>query len=167
MNENGYIRKIDELGRIVIPKELRQRLRILEGENLIINCIDKNIKVSKFSYVVNNENFIKKIGDTFNLVFNYNIIITDLDNIIYSNNEFKNLKLNSSLNKLINVKDLKDTKKIKLNNEIIINGNIFVEEIIASSTVIGIVIIYTSENISLLSFSKFIAKIISAHIECI
>lgn len=60
MNENGYIRKIDELGRIVIPKGLRQRLRIQEGENLIVTCIDKNINVSKYSYIAINQNFIKK-----------------------------------------------------------------------------------------------------------
>ena len=33
MKATGVIRRIDELGRIVIPKEIRKTLRIKEGEN--------------------------------------------------------------------------------------------------------------------------------------
>ena len=34
MKATGVVRRIDELGRIVIPKELRKNLRIREGENI-------------------------------------------------------------------------------------------------------------------------------------
>ena len=34
MKATGIIRRIDELGRIVIPKEIRKTLRIKEGESL-------------------------------------------------------------------------------------------------------------------------------------
>ena len=36
MKDTGVIRKIDELGRIVIPKEIRRSLGIRDGENLEI-----------------------------------------------------------------------------------------------------------------------------------
>ena len=41
--KTGVIRRIDELGRIVIPKEIRKSLRIKEGENLEILVDNENI----------------------------------------------------------------------------------------------------------------------------
>ena len=34
MKSTGVVRRIDELGRIVIPKEIRKNMRIKSGDNL-------------------------------------------------------------------------------------------------------------------------------------
>ena len=50
MKATGVVRRIDELGRIVIPKELRKNLRIREGENIEIYMDENsNIILKKFS----------------------------------------------------------------------------------------------------------------------
>lgn len=165
MNDNGYIRKIDELGRIVIPKELRNKLKIQDGENLIINYNDKKIQLSKYSYVINNENFIKKIGDAFNLMFNFNIIITDLEHIIYSSEKTSSLKIDHQLLNVINKKNNLNPKKIKVNEELLISEYHSIENIISYSTSIGLVIVYSDKDKNLSSYAKFIAYIISSHIE--
>ncbi len=36
MRATGIVRRIDELGRVVIPKEIRRTLRIREGDPLLI-----------------------------------------------------------------------------------------------------------------------------------
>ena len=36
MKATGIVRRIDELGRVVIPKEIRRTLRIREGDPLLI-----------------------------------------------------------------------------------------------------------------------------------
>ena len=49
MANNGIVRRIDDLGRIVIPKELRRALKIKEGEALEITTTkDGSINIKKY-----------------------------------------------------------------------------------------------------------------------
>jgi len=41
MKATGIVRRVDDLGRIVIPKEIRRTLKICEGTPLLITSIDK------------------------------------------------------------------------------------------------------------------------------
>ena len=52
MKATGIVRKIDDLGRVVIPKEIRKGLRIREGDPL-------EIFIEKTETVVNDENNIR------------------------------------------------------------------------------------------------------------
>lgn len=86
---NEYVRKIDELGRIVVPKELRNNLKIQDNENVIITQKDDNICISKYSYLENYSKFLIDICTLFNLIYGYEFVIKDKDNVIYSN--YKNI----------------------------------------------------------------------------
>lgn len=48
MRSTGIVRKIDDLGRIVIPKETRRVLGIKEGDSLEIFTEDENIILKKY-----------------------------------------------------------------------------------------------------------------------
>lgn len=63
MKNTGVKRKVDELGRIVIPIELRNKLNILEDDTLDI-YIDRNSIVLK-----KEENTCMFLGSTKNLCF--------------------------------------------------------------------------------------------------
>ena len=45
----GIIRRIDDLGRIVIPKEIRRKLKINEGDPLEICIIDDGILLKPYN----------------------------------------------------------------------------------------------------------------------
>ena len=45
---SGIIRRCDDLGRIVIPKEIRHRLYIREGDALEINLCENGIYIEKY-----------------------------------------------------------------------------------------------------------------------
>lgn len=166
MNENGYIRKIDELGRIVIPKELRQRLKIQDGENLIINHTDNKINLSKYSYIGNNKGFIAKTGDKLSFLMNIEVLITDLENIIYSSKNYSNKKINPQISQYSKNRESAFVDNLIINDEIKVDNNIYIEPIISNSIGIGVVILVSekkSDNISKLC--KLISEIISYHID--
>lgn len=48
MKSTGIIRRIDDLGRVVIPKEIRRNLGIYEGEPLEIYIVDNGVAFRKF-----------------------------------------------------------------------------------------------------------------------
>ena len=41
MKATGIVRRIDDLGRVVIPKEIRRTMRIREGDPLLTSLTDK------------------------------------------------------------------------------------------------------------------------------
>ena len=49
MQDTGIVRRIDELGRVVIPKELRRTLRIREGDPLEIYTQNDQLVFKKYS----------------------------------------------------------------------------------------------------------------------
>ena len=49
MKSTGIIRRIDDLGRIVIPKEIRTRLHLREGDALEIFVENENVIYSKYN----------------------------------------------------------------------------------------------------------------------
>ena len=56
MEATGIVRRIDDLGRVVIPKEIRRTLRIREGDPLEISTDDKgNICLHKYGVDLNSE----------------------------------------------------------------------------------------------------------------
>ena len=82
MKATGVVRRIDELGRIVIPKEIRKNFRIKEGENVEIYIDDNNIILKKYSELKNVSDISSNIIDSVFSVINKDIIITDMSNIM-------------------------------------------------------------------------------------
>ena len=61
MKATGIVRRIDDLGRIVIPKEIRRTFRIQEGDPMEIYTSDEGITFKKYDYTKNVESAIKDL----------------------------------------------------------------------------------------------------------
>ena len=78
MKSTGVVRRIDELGRIVIPKEIRKNFRIKEGENLEIFINDNETIIIEINYIENNVNVIaEQDSDNEELISILNNALTD------------------------------------------------------------------------------------------
>ena len=73
MKTTGVIRRIDELGRIVIPKEIRKSLRIKNGESLEVFLDGDSIILKKFSQIESLENISVDYVEAFNQIIKHKI----------------------------------------------------------------------------------------------
>ena len=104
MKATRVVRRIDDLGRIVIPKEIRKNMRIKNGDSLEIFVDDDSVILKKYSPIESVEDAALKYVETFNQVIKHNIVVTDRDKVIavsgplkkkYSGKEISDLTIRS------------------------------------------------------------------------
>lgn len=80
MKATGIVRRIDDLGRIVIPKEIRRTLRIRERDALeIFTDRDGEVILKKYSPIADLEDFAQEYADSLYESTGHVTLITDRD----------------------------------------------------------------------------------------
>ena len=82
MKKTGVSRKLDELGRIVIPKEIRTNFKIEEGDQIEFYLNDNEIILKKPSHLKGYDDEIYKLFQIYNLKFHNSIAIIESQDII-------------------------------------------------------------------------------------
>ena len=83
MRATGIVRRIDELGRVVIPKEIRRTLRIREGDPLeIYTDHDGEVVLKKYSPIGEIASVAKDYTDALLRTLGHVAIITDRDVVV-------------------------------------------------------------------------------------
>ncbi|MCR3760799.1 stage V sporulation protein T [Clostridium felsineum] len=83
MKATGIVRRIDDLGRVVIPKEIRRTLRIREGDPLeIFTDREGGVILKKYSPINELSDFSKEYAESLNASIGHTVIICDRDGII-------------------------------------------------------------------------------------
>lgn len=151
MKSTGVIRRIDELGRIVLPKEIRRNLGIRDGENLEIFVMDDQIVLKKFSKIKDFRDIIESICNLVINVYDIKIIVTDRDKIIFTN--VVDLVNGATIgNSLINfIQNRENVSKKELQsynfNGVGKKGYYFIQSIITSTDCLGLIMIYNENPI--------------------
>ena len=153
MKSTGIVRRIDELGRIVIPKEIRNNLRLRSGETIEIYAENDNIVLKKFSIVKKISDLAQELTDAIFTFLKYNICITDMHTIISASGIKKKELLNKNLSEFMIEKIEKrekmfegHIKDIEIVEGVIYTCSYMTNPIIKDGECIGLIIIFSEED---------------------
>lgn len=159
MKATGVVRRIDDLGRVVIPKEIRKTLRIKEGDPLeIFTDKEGEVILKKYSPIGELSEFATEYAETLAKTTGHIACITDKDTVIAvsgaSKKEFLEQGISEELEKLLEDKEnytskenndvsvpitRNDNKDRKFNSQV-------VYPIISDGDVIGSVILLSKDS---------------------
>lgn len=82
MKATGIVRRIDDLGRVIIPKEIRRSLRIREGDPLEIYVEDGAVIYKKYHPVSSLSSSVGKFAQMLDALSAHSVLITDRDSVV-------------------------------------------------------------------------------------
>ena len=139
MKSTGIIRRIDDLGRIVIPKEIRRAIRIREGEAMeMFVDRDGTITLKKFSPVGQLGDFAQEYADSLYQSIGHIALVTDCDQVIAVAGGSKKNYLNMPVE---NYGDITQRKIVMEEQKVF-------SPIIAEGDIVGSVVLLANENYS-------------------
>src|SRR5699024_8568262 len=155
MKATGIVRRIDDLGRVVIPKEIRRTLRIREGDPLEI-FVDREGEVILKKYSPINElgHFATEYAEALFDSLQYPVLICDRDEVIalagVSKKEYLNKNIGSQLEHTI--EDRTVSFEIETSTIEIVEGqeeeldSYCISPIIANGDPIGCVMVFSKDG---------------------
>ncbi len=115
MKATGIVRRIDELGRVVIPKEIRRTLRIREGDPLeIFTERDGGIILKKYSPIGELNTCAKEFTDSLYKSLGVTSVICDKDAVIAASGQMKKEYLDNSVS--AELENIMDKRRIYIYN---------------------------------------------------
>ncbi len=148
MKNHGITRRIDSLGRIVIPKEIRKVLRINDGELLELYSNENLIFIKKHKVIKQEDLFLYNYVKEISKILNCDVLLTDKENVVFSSNALYIGK------KLLN-------KDNKILSNLILSDNLVVSRLIPNGDLVGYLIfdkIKAEDKILINNFSNIINK---------
>lgn len=111
MKATGIVRRIDDLGRVVIPKEIRRTMRIREGDPLeIFTDRDGEVIFKKYSPIGELTAFAAQYAETLHKTCDLSVMICDRDSVVasagVSKKEYSDKALSEELESIIESRNL-------------------------------------------------------------
>ena len=156
MKATGIVRRIDDLGRVVIPKEIRRTLRIREGDPLeIFTDKDGEVIFKKYSPIGELGDFAGIYAETLSKTSGFPVCITDKDSVIAvygaSRKDFSEKRISTDIENVIDekttfIKSQNPRKHLKIVDGVDKYRAGVVVPTISEGDTVGSVIIASEEN---------------------
>jgi len=154
LKATGVVRRIDDLGRVVIPKEIRRNLRIREGDSLEIYVDNQgDVILKKYSPVEDLSEFSQQYADALYMAIQKDIIICDRDLIVAATANYKKKyvqkKISDQLEKFMNSRTAKVERE---NSELEVSEDkkefhqFALQPILSNGDCVGAVIVIGNDN---------------------
>lgn len=154
MKATGIVRRIDDLGRVVIPKEIRRSLRLRENEPIeIFTDANGEVILKKYSPVGELGRFAEEYTEALYQSLGHTVCMTDKDKVIAVSGPQKNQLLNKQI--APGVEDIMKQRKVAVYTQPLalttkeddVYNSAVIAPIIVSGDVIGSVILASKEEI--------------------
>lgn len=174
MKATGIVRRIDDLGRVVVPKEIRRTLRIREGDPLeIFTDREGEIILKKYSLIGELSQYAGLYADALAQTSGHLVCITDRDHVVAAagngKKEFEGKPISKQLEQVIEERDnvlatASDTSFIKITLD---DAGEYMSEavstIICEGDAIGAVILYNrDEKVKMAETEKKLAMTVAS-----
>lgn len=156
MKATGIVRRIDDLGRVVVPKEIRRTLRIREGDPLeIFTDREGQVILKKYSPIGELASFAKQYAESLTQTLGCTACITDNDMVIAAagagRKDFQEKAIRSELEKVLQMRECITVGKGDADHIVIVDEAEGYEEeiicpIICQGDIIGSVILLRKED---------------------
>ena len=113
MECKGIVRRVDELGRIVLPREMRKSLNIREGTKLEIGIVDgTKFLLSKYSDMVSLKEYSDAVATAISVCIEHDVLISDMENVLSaSKKKYISKQFTEEIQELIYQKEIIIKKK--------------------------------------------------------
>ncbi|MTI71269.1 MAG: stage V sporulation protein T [Firmicutes bacterium] len=158
MKATGIVRRIDDLGRVVIPKEIRRTLRIREGDPLeIFTDREGEVILKKYSPIGELSEFANEFAESLNETTGHICVISDRDSVVAvsggSKKDYLEKRVSPELEKIMESKETYlasgNSKPIRVVSDEL-NPDAYTSEVIAPIVTqgdpIGAVILISKES---------------------
>lgn len=147
MKATGILRRIDELGRVVIPKEIRKTMKMREGEELEIYTTGNEVVLKKYSEINSMVEISRFFTEAVFSVTGHSIAIVDNDNVIAcagKTRELVNVAVTNKMHEIINKRKnvvFSDNDIMSISGEIMDYKSQYIVPIMAAGDVYGAIIL--------------------------
>lgn len=157
MKATGIVRRIDDLGRIVVPREIRRTLHIREGEPMeIFTGRDGEIILKKYSMMGELGDYAIELAESMAQATGHLVLIADYDMIVAAagqeQKEYMDKRISRELGRiiaerqLIQTDDSKNDAVMLLDAEKPLAAAMVIQPIISGGDAIGAVILIGTQN---------------------
>lgn len=108
MESKGIVRRVDELGRIVLPREMRKMLNVKEGTKLEIGVVDGNkFLLTKYSDMITLREYSDAVASAIGVSVEHDVLVTDMEVVLSgSKKKYINKHLSEEVQELIYKKEI-------------------------------------------------------------